>query len=708
MRASDALDEIQAGTNITAWARMRKYKLSDLSREYASFHAFVASVVDDDVRQELVEFAYPLFVKCYFAVAQHQFVKEFRLHLKEHEVVDHAHFFALFAPLFAPAHSDELGAVLACRTTESASFSSVYVKYTRDAIPVFISVPSLSVALGFLYNTCSYTLLTKMYELRIRTTATMPCACSDQHLRANDVLLKSLAAYIAHKGGPLSLAVPADLAVLSVAAANQLCAAEQDSAESDKKRVRRRKQHSVAADAEPDADNTENDAEDDDGAASAAGGVATPLPSASPLLGPRGDSLAGFGAAGDTVDLYEGDDKYRRKRLVLPPRLHHFIANERAIAKATPLGVIAQAPPPQTQAQAAAAAAATAQAAGVKRTVVRIPSVSFSTVHDQSESVTCMSISPQGGTVFSGHSTGAINVWALSSASQPTDNFLPHAARPLVGHGGAVTDVAPTLDAQYVLSSSVDSTARLWCVNTGSELVKFVAHAPNQPLWAISSSPAGEYFVTCSRDTTARLFTTSFPHPVRVFYGHSRDVTAAAFHPTCAYVATGSDDRTVRLWDIGTGRTVRRFVAQGAPISSVCCSPDGRYVAAGSLRGDISVWDIATGAIALRLAGHGDRRTGRAAPVDALSFSTDGAVLASGSCDQTVRVWDTGAEALEAAAAASAARVAADTEDLGTLRPVSDGGCLAVFGTRSTPVHTVRFARTNLLLAAGPMLESLV
>lgn len=61
----------------------------------------------------------------------------------------------------------------------------------------------------------------------------------------------------------------------------------------------------------------------------------------------------------------------------------------------------------------------------------------------------------------------------------------------------------------------------------------------------IDSSPLELYFVTGSKDTTARLWSYERLHPIRIFAGHTMDIDVVKFHPNALYVATGSLDNTV-------------------------------------------------------------------------------------------------------------------------------------------------------------------
>lgn len=709
--AADALAEIQAGTDLSHAAPPRwpgEQVPRDVEREYGALHAFVLSVADGAVRAELLELLYPLFVNCFFMVVRHHHNPEVRARFAPSEMVDFVQFFARYAPTFRAVHGDELGAVFSCRTFTAMTFSPVHRRLGRERYRVRISTAALAVALGFLYDHCCTILLTKLFQrVLVCPVPALPHAARDMRLFVADTQHAPAAAAVLRDAGPLALDIPADLAVLSVAAMRGRRAArraeqgasasattssadlgngndgndgngegnedEENSAAHRKGRRGRRKKvraedgdDSAAAAGAGGAgtgegeDDGGGDNDDDGGGGGGAG-------SGDEENDDEWDDGEGGGSAGGdgTVPLYcgagGGGSEHRRARAVFPPAVQARLRNSRICARATRLG-----------------------AGGA------LPSACVCTVHDVSETVACMAVGATGALVAAGRTTAAISVWAPGAARQVTEAFLPPPRCTLAGHSGAVTSVAASLDEQYLLSAAADGTARLWCVPLARALATYAAWAPREPLWAAQFAPAGDAFVAGSHDRTARLFATNFLHPVRVFAGHDADVTAAAFHPGGAYVATASADGTARLWDIGTGRCVRLLAAQGHALAALALSPDGRHAAAGSLHGDISVWDLAAGRPVRRLAAHAP------APVHSLAFSTDGLVLASGSADCTVRLWDTSPAAL---APPPGARRPEPPEP-------AHAACLATLRTRQTPVHTVQFTLANLLIAAGPFLET--
>ncbi|PWN25119.1 WD40 repeat-like protein [Jaminaea rosea] len=297
--------------------------------------------------------------------------------------------------------------------------------------------------------------------------------------------------------------------------------------------------------------------------------------------------------------------------------------------------------------------------------------------------------------------------------------------RKLIGHSGPVyslsfDNVGGTASApRTLLSSSADSTVRLWSMDTLSALVSYRGH--QGPVWNVEYSPSSIYFATAGADRTARLWSTERAHALRMYAGHLSDVDCLSFHPNSLYLATGSSDRTARLWDVQRGACVRLFVGHSSPVGCVKVSPDGRYLAtAGSGNGggsglgaasgedeaSISLWDLGSGRRIKKMWGHQGR-------INSLDFTATGNVLISAADDCTVRCWDV-------RGTGGAKGASASPED-GDVAGISNGGaggngvipgsgvrvedasadCVATFRTKRTPMVDVRVTPRNLCLVAG-------
>ncbi|XP_028548448.1 transcription initiation factor TFIID subunit 5 isoform X2 [Dendrobium catenatum] len=335
----------------------------------------------------------------------------------------------------------------------------------------------------------------------------------------------------------------------------------------------------------------------------------------------------------------------------------------------------------------------------VQLSSLALPSVSFYTFINTHNGLNCASISSDGSLVAGGFSDSSLKVWDMSKIGQPAKTVSMQGENEssqneiflgsdegkrsytlFQGHSGPVYSSSFCPTGEFLLSSSADSTIRLWSTRLNANLVCYKGH--NYPVWDIQFGPFGHYFVSASHDRTARIWSMERIQPLRIMAGHLSDVDCVQWHANCNYIATGSSDKTVRLWDVQTGESVRIFIGHRSMILSLAMSPDGRYMASGDEDGTIMMWDLSTGRCVSPLMGHNSC-------VWTLAFSGEGTVLASGSADGTVKLWDV----------TSSNKTTKMDDNKG-----SSGNrlrLLKAFPTKSTPVYTLQFSRRNLLFAAG-------
>ncbi|KAK6927628.1 TFIID subunit TAF5, NTD2 domain [Dillenia turbinata] len=304
----------------------------------------------------------------------------------------------------------------------------------------------------------------------------------------------------------------------------------------------------------------------------------------------------------------------------------------------------------------------------VQLSSVSLPSVSFYTFINTHNSLNCSSISHDGSLVAGGFSDSSVKGENDSSTTERVvgANGGKRSYTLFQGHSGAVYSATFSPLGDFLLSSSADSTIRLWSTKMNANLVCYKGH--NYPVWDVQFSPVGHYFASSSHDRTARIWSMDRLQPLRIMAGHLSDVDCVQWHANCNYIATGSSDKTVRLWDVQSGECVRIFIGHRSMILSLAMSPDGRYMASGDEDGAIMMWDLSTGRCVTPLMGH-------TSCVWSLAFSGEGSLLASGSADCTVKLWDV----------TSSTKVPR-AEDKSTNRLRS----LKTLATKSTPVYSLR------------------
>jgi len=209
------------------------------------------------------------------------------------------------------------------------------------------------------------------------------------------------------------------------------------------------------------------------------------------------------------------------------------------------------------------------------------------------------------------------------SSSRPK----PHVLR---GHSGPVYSSCFTHDDKYVLTCSEDTSVRLWSMADKKNKVMY--HGHNYPVNCITMSNLSFYFATGSFDCTSRLFSLDRTFPLRVFAGHSHSINCVSFHNNSTYLATA--DSTIRLWDVNSGKTVRLMTGHKGEVLCLCFSSNGKWLASSGEDSKIRIWDIASGNVLKEFRGHTDT-------VNSLSFSPDDSMLVSSGANSCVRVWNT-------------------------------------------------------------------
>jgi WD40 repeat protein len=176
---------------------------------------------------------------------------------------------------------------------------------------------------------------------------------------------------------------------------------------------------------------------------------------------------------------------------------------------------------------------------------------------------------------------------------------------------------------EAIFSRPAAETASLVCAYSGHVY----------PVWDVETFSYLNLFATCSKDTTARLWSFDRMYPLRVYCGHQADVNCVQFHPNGAYLATGSNDKTVRLWSVQSAEFLRLFSGHRSRVYSVAFSPNGCYLASAGEDKKIKIWDLRMGSVYKEFKGHDDI-------IHSVVFDSNSEILCSGGLDKTVKFWD--------------------------------------------------------------------
>ncbi|XP_060554600.1 WD repeat-containing protein 37-like [Ruditapes philippinarum] len=153
---------------------------------------------------------------------------------------------------------------------------------------------------------------------------------------------------------------------------------------------------------------------------------------------------------------------------------------------------------------------------------------------------------------------------------QTVNNTLRTPTRELVGHHSVVIAADWLNTGDQVITASWDRTAILFDAETGENISILTGH--DQELTEVRAHPAQSLVVTSSKDTTFRLWDFRDPNmPVTVFQGHTQPVTTAVFAGQ-EKVVSGSDDRTVKVWDLKNMRSPVATIRTDSSVNRLCVS----------------------------------------------------------------------------------------------------------------------------------------
>ena len=192
--------------------------------------------------------------------------------------------------------------------------------------------------------------------------------------------------------------------------------------------------------------------------------------------------------------------------------------------------------------------------------------------------------SPDGQLVVIGGYGHQVKVWHITSGSLVSE--LPHKA--------AVGFAQFSPNGQWVVTTSADTTARLWDWRTGQPLTEPLRH-DGEVVWADVSADS-QRVATISRDHTARIWEASsgkllhtLPHAEEPYNYNSVQLSPDG---RLVVIASGN---TAQIWNSHTGQPMTVPLKHDGRVNSVRFSPDGQRLVTACLDGTARIWNVATG-----------------------------------------------------------------------------------------------------------------
>jgi WD40 repeat protein len=195
---------------------------------------------------------------------------------------------------------------------------------------------------------------------------------------------------------------------------------------------------------------------------------------------------------------------------------------------------------------------------------------------------------------------------------------------PLGPHIDDITAISFSEDGKVLLSSSSDTTAKLWKTQSGKPAVlcRTLDHA--EAISCIACSPIEHGWRTCKVATVGgdgrlRIWNFSLDSqlggpggnnpddpPIKDIACHDDVVWACQFNPLDeTKVSTASSDCTVKTWDITTGECVATYTGHLSWVTSVAYNHGATLLCSASKDCSVRLWDVAkNGRQVMELWGH--------------------------------------------------------------------------------------------------------
>ena len=162
----------------------------------------------------------------------------------------------------------------------------------------------------------------------------------------------------------------------------------------------------------------------------------------------------------------------------------------------------------------------------------------------------------------------------------------------LEGHRGQVTKVLCHPVYSLVVSSSEDSTIKLWDTETGKPERTLKGHtgAVND----LAFNKGGSLLASCSSDLSVKLWNFQTFDCLKTLQGHDHTVTGVTFLPSGDQIISASRDKTLKFWDIVTGFCTRTLIGHNEWVRKVVVHPSLPIMVSCSQDQTLIVWDITT------------------------------------------------------------------------------------------------------------------
>ncbi|OHS99540.1 WD repeat domain-containing protein 83 [Tritrichomonas foetus] len=168
-------------------------------------------------------------------------------------------------------------------------------------------------------------------------------------------------------------------------------------------------------------------------------------------------------------------------------------------------------------------------------------------------------------------------------------------AQKFEGHEGAVTGLKYSKDYNYLISSSEDSTIRIWSLKNGKQVTKLEGHLGGVNSLVLNSSD--NRIFSGGSDSSICWWDVQRGELIKKIRAHSSSVNSVCFNDDSSIAISGSLDTTAKIWDCRSNGNMPVQVLSDAS-DSVTCVKTGRYeIFTSSVDGKLRIYDIRRGCL---------------------------------------------------------------------------------------------------------------